>query len=160
MIKRSIFKSRILPYLLITPQVLVTLTFFYWPATQGLIQSVMLSDPFGQRNRFVWLDNFIGIFSDPLYLKSVVITLGFSFATALTAITLGLFIASLANRALRAKAVIRTMLIWPYAVAPAISGILWLFLLHPSFGVVAFFLKRHLLVDQCRCNLESFPFVQ
>jgi sn-glycerol 3-phosphate transport system permease protein len=147
MIKRSIFKSRILPYLLITPQVLVTITFFYWPATQGLIQSVMLSDPFGQRNRFVWLDNFIGIFSDPLYLKSVGITLGFSLATVLTAITLGLFIASLANRALRAKAVIRTMLIWPYAVAPAISGILWLFLLHPSFGVVAFFLKRRLGID-------------
>jgi sn-glycerol 3-phosphate transport system permease protein len=147
MIKRSIFKSRLLPYLLITPQVLVTLIFFYWPATQGLIQSVMLSDPFGQRNRFVWLDNFIAIFSDPLYLKSVGITLGFSLATALTAITLGLFIASLANRALRAKAVIRTMLIWPYAVAPAISGILWLFLLHPSFGVVAFFLKRRLGID-------------
>ncbi len=147
MIKRSIFKSRILPYLLITPQVLVTLTFFYWPATQGMIQSVMLSDPFGQRNRFVWFDNFISIFSDPLYLKSIGITLEFSFATALTAITLGLFIASLANRALRAKAVIRTMLIWPYAVAPAISGILWLFLLHPSFGVVAFFLKRRLGID-------------
>jgi len=147
MIKRSIFTSRLLPYLLITPQVLVTLTFFYWPAAQGLIQSVMLSDPFGQHSRFVWFDNFINIFSDPLYLKSIVITLIFSLATSLTAISLGLFIASLANRALRAKAVIRTMLIWPYAVAPAISGILWLFLLHPSFGVVAFFLKRRLGID-------------
>jgi sn-glycerol 3-phosphate transport system permease protein len=147
MIKRSIFTSRTLPYLLITPQVLVTLTFFYWPAAQGMLQSLMLSDPFGQRNRFVWFDNFIRIFSDQLYLKSVGITLGFSLATALTAITLGLFIASMANRALRAKAVIRTMLIWPYAVAPAISGILWLFLLHPSFGVVAFFLKRRFGID-------------
>ncbi len=147
MVKRSIFTSRTLPYLLITPQVLVTLTFFYWPAAQGMLQSLMLSDPFGQRNRFVWFDNFIRIFSDQLYLKSVGITLGFSLATALTAITLGLFIASMANRALRAKAVIRTMLIWPYAVAPAISGILWLFLLHPSFGVVAFFLKRRLGID-------------
>jgi sn-glycerol 3-phosphate transport system permease protein len=147
MVKRSIFTSRTLPYLLITPQVLVTLTFFYWPAAQGLLQSLMLSDPFGQRSRFVWFDNFIRIFSDQLYLKAIGITLGFSLATALTAITIGLFIASMANRALRAKAVIRTMLIWPYAVAPAISGILWLFLLHPSFGVVAFFLKRRLGID-------------
>ena len=147
MIKRSIFKSKALPYLLITPQVLVTLTFFYWPAAQGLLQSVMLSDPFGRRSRFVWLDNFSAIFSDALYLKSIAITLVFSLAVALTALSVGLFIASLANRALRAKALIRTLLIWPYAVAPAISGILWLFLLHPSFGIVAFFLKRRLGID-------------
>jgi sn-glycerol 3-phosphate transport system permease protein len=147
MIKRSLFTSRTLPYLLITPQVIVTLTFFYWPAAQGLLQSVMLSDPFGQRSRFVWFDNFIGIFTDPLYLKSIGITLSFSLATAAVSIIFGLFIASMANRALRAKAVIRTMLIWPYAVAPAISGILWLFLLHPSFGVVAFFLKDRLGID-------------
>ena len=144
MIKRSHFSSRTLAYLLILPQVLVTLTFFYWPAAQGLLQSLMLSDPFGQRNRFVWLDNFIAIFSDPLYLKSIVITLVFSLATALTSIAFGMFIAAMANRALRAKAFFRTMLIWPYAVAPAISGILWLFLLHPSFGVVAYFLRDQL----------------
>jgi sn-glycerol 3-phosphate transport system permease protein len=147
MIKRSLFTSRTLPYLLITPQVIVTLTFFYWPAVQGLLQSVMLSDPFGQRSRFVWFDNFINIFTDPLYLKSIGITLSFSFATAVTSILFGLFIASMANRALRAKAAIRTLLIWPYAVAPAISGILWLFLLHPSFGVMAFFLSRRLGID-------------
>jgi len=147
MIKRSHFTKKTLAYLLITPQILVTLTFFYWPAAQGLLQSVMLSDPFGQRNRFVWFDNFINIFTDPLYLKSIVITLGFSLATAVTSITFGLFLASMANRALRAKALIRTMLIWPYAVAPAISGILWLFLLHPSFGVVAYFLQYRLGID-------------
>jgi sn-glycerol 3-phosphate transport system permease protein len=147
MIKRSHFTSKTLAYLLITPQILVTLTFFYWPAAQGLLQSVMLSDPFGQRSRFVWFDNFITIFTDPLYLKSIWITLSFSLATAFTSIAFGLLIASLANRALRAKALIRTMLIWPYAVAPAISGILWLFLLHPSFGVVAYFLKNRLGVN-------------
>ena len=107
----------------------------------------MLSDPFGQRSRFVWLDNFIDIFSDPLYLKSVGITLVFSFAVAVLAILAGLLTATMANRALIAKAPIRTLLIWPYAVAPAISGILWLFLLHPSFGVVAIFLKRRLGID-------------
>ena len=147
MIKRSHFTSKTLAYLLIIPQILVTLTFFYWPAAQGLLQSFMLSDPFGRRSRFVWFDNFISIFTDPLYLKSIGITLVFSLATALTSIAFGLFLASLANRALRAKAMIRTMLIWPYAVAPAISGILWLFLLHPAFGVVAYFLQNQLGVD-------------
>jgi sn-glycerol 3-phosphate transport system permease protein len=147
MIKRSHFTSKFLAYLLITPQILVTLTFFYWPAAQGLLQSVMLSDPFGQRNQFVWLDNFIGIFTDPLYLKSVGITLVFSFAVAVLAILSGLLIATMANRALIAKTPIRTLLIWPYAVAPAISGILWLFLLHPSFGVIAIFIKRRLGID-------------
>ena len=147
MIKRSHFTSKTLAYLLITPQILVTLTFFYWPAAQGLLQSVMLSDPFGRRSRFVWFDNFIAIFTDPLYLKSIGITLGFSLATAVTSIAFGLFIATLANRALRAKALIRTMLIWPYAVAPAISGILWLFLLHPSFGVVSYFLRQRMGID-------------
>jgi sn-glycerol 3-phosphate transport system permease protein len=123
MIKRSHFTSRFLAYLLITPQILVTLTFFYWPAAQGLLQSVMLSDPFGQRN------------------------LVFSFAVAVLAILTGLLIATMANRALIAKTPIRTLLIWPYAVAPAISGILWLFLLHPSFGVIAIFIKRRLGID-------------
>ncbi len=145
--KRSYFSSRTLPYLLILPQLLVTATFFYWPAIQGLAQSFMLSDPFGLHNKFVWFDNFISLFKDPLYLKSIVITLVFSASTAALAITTGLFIATLANRALRAKAVIRTFLIWPYAVAPAISGILWLFLLHPSFGVVAIAMKNWFGLD-------------
>jgi len=140
--KRSVFKSKYLPYVLILPQVIVTLAFFYWPAAQGLIQSFFLSDPFGQSNAFVWFDNFLAIFTDPLYLKSIGITIVFSLTTAFVSIALGLIIATLANRATRCKALIRTMLIWPYAVAPAISGVLWLFLLHPSFGVVALALKK------------------
>ncbi len=140
--KRSYFSSKTLPYFLILPQVLVTATFFYWPAVRGLAQSFMLSDPFGLHNRFVWFDNFISLFKDPLYTRSILTTLVFSASTAAVAITSGLFLATLANRALRAKAVIRTFLIWPYAVAPAISGILWLFLLHPSFGVAAIAIKR------------------
>ena len=147
MIKRSIFTSRTLPYLLILPQVVVTLTFFYWPALQGLMQSVMRSNPFGGRSRFIWFDNFIQLFTDPLYLKSIMTTFFFSACVAAVSITLGLFIATMANRALKAKAVIRTMLIWPYAVAPAISGILWLFLLHPSYGVVSYAIKRWLGLD-------------
>jgi sn-glycerol 3-phosphate transport system permease protein len=147
MIKRSYFTSKFLPYFLILPQILVTATFFYWPALQGLAQSVMRSDPFGQRNTFIWLENFIALFKDPLYLKSVGTTLIFSICVAAVSISMGLFIATMANRALKAKALIRTMLIWPYAVAPAISGILWLFLLHPSYGVVAIAIKRWFGID-------------
>ncbi len=137
MIKRSTFKSGYLPYLLILPQILVTLTFFYWPAIQGLSQSFFLSDPFGRSSKFVWFYNYLELFTDPLYLKSIITTITFSLAVASVSITLGLFIATMANRALRATALVRTLLIWPYAVAPAISGILWLFLLHPSYGIVA-----------------------
>ena len=147
MIKRSFFKSKYLPYLLILPQMVVTLTFFYWPAIQGIAQSFLLSDPFGRQSQFVWFYNYIGLFTDPLYLKSILTTFFFSLAVAFVSLSLGLFIASMANRALRAKALIRTMLIWPYAVAPAISGILWLFLLHPSYGIVALGIKEWLGVD-------------
>lgn len=144
MIKRSFFKSKYLPYLLILPQVIVTLTFFYWPAFQGLMQSFLLSDPFGRRSKFVWFYNYQELFSDPLYLKSIFITFIFSISVATVSISLGLFIATMANRALKAKAVVRTLLIWPYAVAPAISGILWLFLLHPSYGIVALAINQWL----------------
>ncbi len=147
MIKRSVFSSKTLPYLLILPQILVTAAFFYWPAAQGLMQSMMLSDPFGLHNTFVWFDNFIALFKDPLYLKSIGITILFSASTAFVSISLGLFIATMANRALKFTTLTRTFLIWPYAVAPAISGILWLFLLHPSYGVVSIFIKKWLGVS-------------
>jgi len=147
MIKRSYFKSRYLPYLLIFPQILITITFFYWPAIQGIIQSFLLSDPFGRKSTFVWFYNYVELFTDPLYLKSIFITFVFSILTAAVSISLGLFIAAMANRALKAKALVRTMLIWPYAVAPAISGIMWLFLLHPSYGIVAIAIKKWLGVD-------------
>jgi sn-glycerol 3-phosphate transport system permease protein len=147
MIKRSFFTSKRLPYFLILPQFLVTATFFYWPALQGLVQAVMRSDPFGQHSTFIWLENFTALFTDPLYLKSIGTTLFFSASVAAVSISIGLFIATMANRALKAKALIRTMLVWPYAVAPAISGILWLFLLHPSYGVVAIAIKRWLGID-------------
>lgn len=147
MIKRSFFTSKYLPYLLILPQMVVTLAFFYWPAIQGIIQSFLLSDPFGRRSTFVWFYNYIELFTDPLYLKSIFITLVFSLAVAFVSISLGLFIATMANRTFKAKALVRTMLIWPYAVAPAISGIMWLFLLHPSYGIIALGIKKWMGVD-------------
>jgi sn-glycerol 3-phosphate transport system permease protein len=147
MIKRSFFTSKYLPYLLILPQMAVTLTFFYWPAVQGLFQSFMLSDPFGRRSTFVWFYNYVELFTDPLYLESIFTTFIFSIAVAVVSLSLGLLIASMANRALRAKALTRTLLIWPYAVAPAISGIMWLFLLHPSYGIVALGINKWLGID-------------
>jgi len=147
MIKRSAFKSKYLPYLLILPQLVVTLTFFYWPALQGLIQSFLLSDPFGRSSKFVWFYNYLEIFRDPLYLGSIITTVTFSIAVSAVSISLGLFIATMANRALRATALVRTLLIWPYAVAPAISGVLWLFLLHPSYGIVAMAINTWLGAD-------------
>jgi sn-glycerol 3-phosphate transport system permease protein len=126
---------------------LVIATFFYWPAVQALFQSFTLADPFGQRTQFVWFDNFIYLFRDHLYWKSIGITFFFSFATALMAISVGLLIAAMANRALKAKAAIRTLLIWPYAIAPAISGIVWLFLFHPSYGVIAYVFTHWLGID-------------
>ncbi len=147
MIKRSVFENKYLPYILILPQILVTTAFFYWPAFQGVAQSMMRSDPFGLHNSFIWFENFIALFTDPLYLRSVGITLCFSAATALVSISLGLFVATMANRALKFKALIRTLLIWPYAVAPAISGILWLFLLHPSYGVISLAFKKWFHLD-------------
>ena len=145
--KRSYFKTRSLPYLLILPQILITLTFFYWPAVQGVITSFQISDPFGFRTKFVWFDNFIALFSDPLYLKSILTTLMFSGSVAVVSISFGLFLASMANRVLKLTTLTRTLLIWPYAIAPAISGILWLFLLHPSYGVVAIGLENWFGID-------------
>lgn len=145
--KRSYFKTRSLPYLLILPQILITLTFFYWPAVQGVITSFQVSDPFGFRTKFVWFDNYIALFSDPLYLKSILTTLMFSGSVAIVSISFGLFLASMANRVLKLTTLTRTLLIWPYAIAPAISGILWLFLLHPSYGVVAIGLENWFGID-------------
>lgn len=145
--KRSYFKSKKLAYILVIPQLLITITFFYWPAVRGLATSFMRSDPFGLRSKFIWFDNYINLFKDPLYLKSIVTTLAFSGSVAILSIFTGLFLASMANRALRFTALTRTLLIWPYAIAPAISGILWLFLLHPSYGVIAIWANKILGVD-------------
>ncbi len=147
LIKRSYFKTRSLPYLLILPQVIITLTFFYWPAIRGVITSFQITDPFGFRTTFVWFDNYIALFKDPLYLKSLVTTLIFSGSVAFVSIASGLFLATMANRVLKMTTLTRTLLIWPYAIAPAISGILWLFLLHPSYGVVAIFIKEWFGID-------------
>ncbi|MDA8107369.1 MAG: sn-glycerol-3-phosphate ABC transporter permease UgpA [Betaproteobacteria bacterium] len=139
--KRARFHSRGLPYLLVLPQIAVTLVFFVWPALQALYQSVLLQDAFASRTKFVWLQNFKTLFEDPLYLGSIKVTLLFSGLVAVAGLAISLLLAAFADRVLRGAGVYKTLLIWPYAVAPAIAGVLWMFLLSPSIGVLAYALQ-------------------
>ncbi len=139
--KRVTFRNLWLPYLLLAPQVIVTLIFFIWPASQALFQSLLVEDPFGLRSEFVWLENFEDLFGDPLYLDSMLITAVFSISTTFLALSSGLLFAVLADRVLKGATVYRGALLWPYAVAPAVAGVLWLFLFSPANGIVALALR-------------------
>ncbi len=138
---RVVFPNKMLPYLLVAPQLAITLVFFYWPASQALYQSMLREDPFGLKSKFVWFDNFERVLSDPNYLNSVKVTVIFSMATALVAMCVALLLAVMADRVIRGRGLYRTLLIWPYAVAPAIAGMLWLFLFNPSIGSIAYLLR-------------------
>ncbi len=135
--RRTGFSGKALPLLLVAPQLLITFLFFLWPAAQALQQGFFVEDPFGFARRFVGLENYVALFEDPRYLASVWRTVIFSFAVAGAAIALALGLALAADRALRAALAYRSLLIWPYAVAPALAGVLWYFLLNPSVGVYA-----------------------
>ncbi len=139
--KRVTFRNLWLPYLLLAPQVIVTLIFFIWPASQALFQSLLVEDPFGLRSEFVWLENFEDLFGDPHYLDSMLITAVFSISTTFLALSSGLLFAVLADRVLKGATVYRGALLWPYAVAPAVAGVLWLFLFSPANGIVALALR-------------------
>jgi sn-glycerol 3-phosphate transport system permease protein len=140
--KRVTFNNKILPYLLITPQIIITLVFFFWPASQALFQSVLREDPFGLRSTFVGLANFEALFTSSIYLNAIVTTVVFSLAVTGIGLTTALMLAVMADRVLRGGAVYKTLIIWPYAVAPAVAGVLWFFLFNPTIGIVAFFLKK------------------
>ncbi len=134
--KRVVFNHRVLPYLLLAPQLIITLVFFIWPAVQALKQSFLIEDAFGLSSQFVWFDNFIELFADPLYLESLKITVFFSASVALLALSAALYLAVQADRVIRGATVYKTLLIWPYAVAPAVAGVLWLLLFNPTLGVL------------------------
>ena len=140
--KKVVFRSWWLPGALLAPQVAVTLVFFVWPAAQALYQSVFVEDAFGTTVEFVGLQNFAALFADPHYARSFGVTAVFSLAVAVLALSVSLVLAVFADRVVRASNVYRSFLIWPYAVAPAIAGVLWLFMFDPSVGVVAHALKR------------------
>ena len=140
--RRVVFPGWLVPALLLAPQLAVTFVFFYWPAAQAILQSVRHEDAFGLSARFVGLDNFAAVFADPAYLASVEVTLVFSLAVASLALTSGLLFAVMADKVVHGARFYKTVLLLPYAVAPAIAGVLWLFLFNPSVGIVAVALRR------------------
>jgi sn-glycerol 3-phosphate transport system permease protein len=139
--KKVRFKSGWLPWALLAPQLAIVLIFFFWPAGQALYQSVLQEDVFGMSREFVGMQNFSRLFNDPLYLESFQTTAVFSVLVAVCGLTLALLLAVMADRVWRAASVYKTLLIWPYAVAPAVAGVLWLFLFASPMGVIAFALR-------------------
>ncbi len=140
--KRVRFKSWWLPWVLVAPQLAVILVFFFWPAGQALYQSVLQSDAFGTSVEFVGLENFRRLWADESYLASFKTTALFSALVAFFGLSVALLLAVMADRVVRAGAVYKTLLIWPYAVAPAVAGVLWLFMFAPSIGIVSYWLRQ------------------
>jgi sn-glycerol 3-phosphate transport system permease protein len=139
--KRVFFRSSWLPWVLIAPQVAVITLFFFWPAAQALLQSVQQSDAFGTTVEFVGLDNFRHLWNDETYLASFYTTAIFSSLVAVVGISVSLLLAVFADRVIKGALAYKTLLIWPYAVAPAVAGVLWLFMFAPSVGVVSYWLR-------------------
>jgi len=140
--RRVVFPGWLFPALLLAPQLAVTFVFFFSLAGQAILQSVQRGDAFGLSTRFVGLENFADILADPLYRDSIDVTLVFSLAVAILALGSGLLFAVMADQVVRGAAFYKTVLLLPYAVAPAIAGVLWLFLFNPSVGIVAAALRR------------------
>ncbi|MCX7901559.1 MAG: ABC transporter permease subunit, partial [Burkholderiaceae bacterium] len=140
--RRTIFPNRWLPYLLLTPQLVITVVFFLWPAAQAMFMSLLQQDPFGLRVRFVGLENFRAVLADPDYLAAFWRTLYFSAAVTALALVPALLLAVMADRVLRLAAFYKTVLIVPYAIAPAVAGVLWLFMFNPAVGSLAWVLKQ------------------
>jgi sn-glycerol 3-phosphate transport system permease protein len=139
--KRVFFKSKWLPWLLIAPQMVIILVFFFWPAFQALYQSVLQQDAFGTSTEYVGLLNFQRLWEDSSYLASFKTTAVFSILVAVCGLTIALLLAVMANRVIRGAMAYKTLLIWPYAVAPAVAGVLWLFLFASPMGVISFYLR-------------------
>lgn len=139
--KRIVFNHRVLPYALLAPQILITIVFFIWPASQALYQSLLIEDAFGLSTQFVWFENFSELVGDEFYLNSFNVTVIFSAATAFLAMSTALLLAVMADRIIKGATGYKTLLIWPYAVAPAVAGVLWWFLFNPSIGVAAYILR-------------------
>jgi len=140
--KRAYFRSRWLPYALVLPQIAVTLIFFFWPAVQAIWYSFQVQDAFGNSTEFVGMSNFLALFRDQAYLDSFQVTAVFSISVAVAGLAISLLLATMADRVLRGSMAYRTLLIWPYAVAPAVAGVLWAFLFAPSIGIVSFVLRK------------------
>ncbi len=139
--KRVVFGGRGLPYLLVAPQLAITLVFFIWPAAQALRQSTQREDAFGLSTEFVGLANFRALLADPAYLNSLQVTAVFCISVTVLALGVSLLLAAMADRIIRGSGTYRTLLIWPYAVAPAVAAALWMFLFNPTVGIVSYMLR-------------------
>ena len=139
--KRGVFRSGWLPWALLAPQAVVIAVFFFWPAAQALVQSVQQSDAFGTSVEWVGLENFRNLWNDPTYLASFYTTALFSTLVAVLGISISLVLAVFADRIVKGALAYKTLLIWPYAVAPAVAGVLWLFMFAPSVGVVSWWFQ-------------------
>ena len=139
--KRVVFQNRWLPYLLVAPQLAITLIFFFLPAGQAIYQSVLMQEPFGLSTEFVGLQNFETLLSDPNYVSSFKITMVFSALVAFLGLAISLLLAVCADRVLRGASAYKTFLIVPYAVAPAVAGVLWMFIFNPTLGVLSYVMR-------------------
>ena len=139
--KRVRFNSRWLPWLLIAPQMAVVLVFFFWPAAQALYQSLLSQDAFGMSTEFVGMENFERLFADATYLDSFQTTAIISLLVAVVGLGVALLLALMADHVMRGAAIYKTLLIWPYAVAAVVAGVLWIFMFNSPMGVVAFALR-------------------
>jgi sn-glycerol 3-phosphate transport system permease protein len=135
--RRAIFGGFVLPYLLLAPQLVITLVFFYWPAAEALWQSLLLQDAFGLRSDFVGLENYFELLRQPDYYRAFATTAVFAVAVTFLSLASALLLAVQADKHIKGAGVYKTLLMWPYAVAPAVAGVLWLFMFQPSLGVVA-----------------------
>ncbi len=140
--KKSIFNNRWLPYLLVAPQMIIVLVFFFWPAFDSLRLSIFKVSPFGDRQIFVGLDNFVDLLTSPEYYRSVYHSLIFSLGVTLVTLSVSLFLALLANQKIRGLAFYRSAILWTFGVAPPVAGIIWLFIFHPSYGIVSYLLAK------------------
>ncbi len=138
--KRVTFKGWTLPLLLVLPQVVVTAVFFFWPAGQAIYQSAFIPDPFGLRTQFVGFGNFVFLLTDPYYLASFRTTAVFSILVTVVSMATALWLAVMTDRIIKGSGAYRTLLIWPYAVAPAVAGVLWLFMFNPNVGLASWYL--------------------
>lgn len=135
--KRVVFDGKLLPYALLLPQLIITVVFFYWPAAQAVRQSFLIEDAFGTSSQFVWFENYALLFSNPDYYRSMLTTAVFSVLVTVLSLSLSLLLAVQADKQIKAAGAYKTFLMWPYAVAPAVAGVLWLFMFQPSLGLVS-----------------------
>jgi sn-glycerol 3-phosphate transport system permease protein len=140
--KRVRFSSSWLPWVLLAPQLTIIGVFFFWPAGQALLQSLQRQDAFGLSTEWIGLDNFRQLFADTTYVESFKTTAIFSLLVATCGIAISLLLAVFADRVVHGAMIYKTLLIWPYAVAPAVAGVLWVFLFSPGVGVVAYALRE------------------